>query len=67
MNPFKNDRLSFEIAYGQYADMLYRLSFSYLKSKEDAEDVVQDVFTKYFCGLHMPMNPSRKLSRLSYR
>lgn len=60
MKQFKNDKQSFEIAYGQYADMLYRLSFSYLKSKEDAEDVVQDVFTKYFCGLHIPMNPEQE-------
>ena len=60
MSPFKKDRQSFEIAYGQYADMLYRVAFSYLKSKEDAEDVVQDVFTKYFCGMHMPMNPEQE-------
>ena len=60
MNPFKNDKQRFEIAYGQYADMLYRVSFSYLKNKEDADDVVQDVFTKYFCGLHMPMNPDQE-------
>ena len=60
MNPLKNDKERFEIAYGQYADMLYRVSFSYLKSKEDAEDVVQDVFTKYFCGLHMPMNAEQE-------
>lgn len=55
MNPFKNENQEFEIAYGLYADMLYRLAFSYMKNKEDAEDVVQEVFTKYFCGLHLPM------------
>ena len=60
MNPFKNDKQRFEIAYEQYADMLYRLSFSYLKSKEDAEDVVQEVFTKYFCGFHVPMNSEQE-------
>ena len=52
----KNENQRFEIVYEQYADMLYRLSFSYMKNKEDAEDVVQEVFTKYFCGLHFPMN-----------
>ena len=36
-----------EAAYETYADMLYRLAFSHLKNKEDAEDVVQDVFIKY--------------------
>lgn len=60
MNPFKNEKQEFEIAYGLYADMLYRLSFSYMKNKEDAEDVVQEVFTKYFCGLHLPMNAEQE-------
>ena len=60
MNPFRNEKQEFEIAYGLYADMLYRLSFSYMKNKEDAEDVVQEVFTKYFCGLHLPMNPEQE-------
>lgn len=60
MNPFKNQEKEFETAYGLYADMIYRLSFSYMKNKEDAEDVVQEVFTKYFCGLHLPMNPEQE-------
>ncbi|MBQ2901379.1 MAG: RNA polymerase sigma factor [Agathobacter sp.] len=60
MNPFRNEKQEFETAYGRYADMLYRLSFSYMKNKEDAEDVVQEVFTKYFCGLHLPMNPEQE-------
>ena len=60
LDPFKNEKQEFEIAYGLYADMLYRLSFSYMKNKEDAEDVVQEVFTKYFCGIHLPMNPEQE-------
>ena len=60
MNPFRNQEKEFETAYGLYADMIYRLSFSYMKNKEDAEDVVQEVFTKYFCGLHLPMNPEQE-------
>lgn len=35
-------------AYDRYADMLYHLALSHLQSKEDAEDVVQDVFCKFF-------------------
>ncbi len=35
-------------AYDKYADMLYHLSLSHMQSKEDAEDVVQEVFCKYF-------------------
>lgn len=60
MNLFKDRNQEFETAYGLYADMLYRLSFSYMKNKEDAEDVVQEVFTKYFCGLHFPMNSEQE-------
>ncbi len=30
----------------QYGDMVLRLSYTYLKNKADAEDVVQDVFVK---------------------
>lgn len=60
MNPSKIESQEFETAYGLYADMLYRLSFSYMKNKEDAEDVVQEVFTKYFCGLHLPMNAEQE-------
>ncbi len=51
----KNEQL-FETVYSNYADMLYRLALSYLNHREDAQDVVQDVFTKYMCGLHFPMD-----------
>ncbi len=40
----KND---FEEVYNNYADILLRLSLSYVKHREDAEDVVQDVFVSY--------------------
>ena len=56
MNPLKINISDFETAYSLYADMLYRLAFSYMKHKEDAEDVVQEVFTKYMCGFHLPVN-----------
>ncbi len=38
---------SLQTAYDRYADMLFRLSYSILYSREDAEDVVHDVFIKY--------------------
>lgn len=44
---FFEDKIDFESIYDRYADMLYRLAFSHLQNKEDAEDVVQDVFLKY--------------------
>lgn len=31
----------------KYSDMIYRIALGYLRNKEDAEDVVQDVFLKY--------------------
>ena len=36
-----------EEAIEQYADTLYKLAFLRLKNREDAEDVVQEVFYKY--------------------
>lgn len=62
MNLFKNEKheFAFDTIYDLYADTLFRLSYSYMKNKEDAEDVVQEVFTKYFCGLHFPMNPEQE-------
>lgn len=60
MHSFKNSKTKFETAYSMYADMIYRVSFSYMKNKEDAEDVLQEVFTKYFCTLHFPMNPEQE-------
>ena len=38
---------NFDIVYERYADMLYRLSLSYLNNTQDAEDVLQDVFIRY--------------------
>ena len=35
-------------AYDKYADMLYHLSLSHMQNREDAEDVVQEVFCKYY-------------------
>lgn len=56
MTLFRDSGQAFETTYELYADMLYRLALSYMKNREDAEDVVQEVFTKYFCRFHLPMN-----------
>lgn len=42
-------KIAFEAVYNKYAHMLYRLAFSTLRSREDAEDAVQIVFYKYIC------------------
>ena len=60
MGLFQKNEQVFETAYSNYADMLYRLALSYLNHKEDAEDVVQEVFTKYMCGLHFPMDETHE-------
>ena len=40
----------FEAKYNEYGNMLYKIAFLYLGNASDAEDVLQDVFTKYLCG-----------------
>jgi len=47
LNSVKVRKTDFEAVYDRYADMLYRLALSHTQSREDAEDVVQEVFTKY--------------------
>ncbi len=42
-----NGKNAFETAYTKYADMLYRIALSHTAVREDAEDVVHDVFIKY--------------------
>ena len=37
----------FNIKYEMYKNMLYSIAYTYVKNKDDAEDVVQDVFMKY--------------------
>ena len=32
----------------KYSDMVYRIAFSYMKNREDAEDIYQNVFLKLF-------------------
>ena len=36
----------FEIMYDKYKNLLYRIAFTYLKSNQDVEDALQDVFIK---------------------
>lgn len=42
-----NTRAHFEKVYDRYSDMLYRLALSYLNNREDAQDVVHEVFIRY--------------------
>ena len=38
---------AFEETINKYKDMVYRLSYTYLKNSHDAEDITQEVFLKY--------------------
>ena len=38
----------FEAAVEQYADMIFRLAFSYLRNRADAEDVMQETLLKLY-------------------
>ena len=38
----------FEMYISRYSDMVYRIAFNYLKNREDAEDVYQNVFLKLY-------------------
>jgi len=47
MNAYTYENPSVQTAYDRHSDMLFRLSYSILFSREDSEDVVHDVFIKY--------------------
>jgi RNA polymerase sigma-70 factor (ECF subfamily) len=39
--------MDYEKIVSEYADMIYKIAIRYLKNKDDAEDIVQEVFMKY--------------------
>ena len=41
------DNSKMQLKIDQYGDMLFRLSFLRLQNRQDAEDVVQEVFYQY--------------------
>lgn len=47
MNQGQKGNISFEEVYDSYAPIIYRLALSHTCNKEDAEDVVHEVFLKY--------------------
>ena len=46
MNKMSDDY--FTILYNEYMTFVYRIAFSYLKNKEDSENVIQEVFMKLY-------------------
>lgn len=43
-----NNKMAFEKLYSRYNKLVYGIAFSILKNKQDAEDMVQNVFTKIY-------------------
>lgn len=43
----ENNSNSVESVINKYGDMVYRIAFSIVKNKSDADDIFQDVFLKY--------------------
>ncbi len=60
------DRESFRVLAERYSDTLFRVTMGYLHSKEDAEDLVQEVLIKVFNSLDTFKGDS-KLSTWLYR
>ncbi len=42
------DKQCFDDLYQKYAGIVFRTSYNFLLNREDAEDIVQEVFIKYF-------------------
>ncbi len=40
----------FEQKYYRYKDLLFRIIFTYVKNHSDAQDILQEVFTKLYCS-----------------
>ena len=45
-NLSKGNLLAFNTLYKEYSGRLYRFAYGYLKSEEEAEELVQEVFTR---------------------
>lgn len=45
-----NEMLDINKLTEKYSDMIYRIALRYLNTKEDAEDIVQEVFMKYIAN-----------------
>lgn len=48
MSVINFDKQYFDELYQKYAGIVFRTSYNFLLNKDDAEDIVQEVFIKYF-------------------
>lgn len=59
---------AFEAAMERYADMVFRLAYSYLKNRADAEDVMQETLLKFYVeprGFESPDHEKHWLLRVA--
>lgn len=47
MSPLHDQTIDIEDVYNRYADMLFRVAYAELLSREDAEDAISEVFYKF--------------------
>ena len=48
MSIIEFDKQRFDDLYQKYAGMIFRTAYNFLLNKDDAEDIVQEVFIRYF-------------------
>jgi RNA polymerase sigma-70 factor (ECF subfamily) len=61
----KNDEKAFRELYIRYRDKLWHFSYAFLKSEDDASDIVQEIFMRIW-ELRSFIDPERSLSSFIY-
>lgn len=65
MSIIEFDNQRFDDLYQKYAGIVFRTAYNFLLNKDDAEDIVQEVFIKYFFIIkHLTMIIMKKLGFL---
>ena len=63
MSVIEFDNQRFDDLYQKYAGMVFRTAYNFLLNKDDAEDIVQEVFIKFLIK-HLTMIIMKKLGFL---
>jgi len=61
----KNNELAFREFYFRYKDKLWHYAFSFLKSEEESDDIIQEIFIRFW-ELRTFINPELSISSLLY-
>ncbi|MBP6089920.1 MAG: sigma-70 family RNA polymerase sigma factor [Crocinitomicaceae bacterium] len=62
----QGEKFAFDLLVSTYSSFIYKICYSIVLRKEDAEDVTQEVFTKLYLNIHT-FNEQAKLSTWMYR